>query len=149
MVAWWAWRPAPGDDACPTVNPRVEARLAGQRLVLELASAPASRRCGLSRRDALAPDHGMLFLFPRTGRVSFWMRDTRIPLSLAFLDEEARIIDIQQMQPAQMQAGPLPVFSPPRPVRWALEVNAGWFTGRDIGKGAQLLLSLPPQLVVE
>lgn len=91
-------------------------------VMLEVADTPASRAIGLSRRSSLAADGGMLFVFPSDGLAPFWMKDTWIPLSIAFIASDGAIVDIQDMQPMTED-----LHSPPRPYRYALEVNQGFF----------------------
>ena len=69
----------------------------GHRLVVEVASTPTARSCGLSRRKTLPEDRGMLFVYPAARDLLFWMKDTQIALSIAFLADSGRILSIQQM----------------------------------------------------
>lgn len=95
----------------------------GQRTVqAEIARTPEARRRGLMERRSLAPNHGMLFVFDEDDRHCFWMKDTPLPLSIAFIDAQGRIVSIQDMQPHQLQT-----HCPPQPVRYALEMAQGWF----------------------
>ena len=107
----------------------------------EVADSPESRRKGLSARPQLEPGYGMLFVFPEPIRVSFWMKDTLVPLSIAYLDSDGTILEIHQMAPNDLRQ----VYSS-GPVRYALEVRQGWFAERGIQPGvkAQLPESIPP-----
>lgn len=89
--------------------------------VVEVASSPAAQRQGLMYRKHLASDAGMLFVFPEEKRVSFWMKDTYIPLDMIFIDSSGTIVDIHE------NAVPLSrsLITPSRPARAVLEVNAG------------------------
>lgn len=144
----WRQLAVPSTGDCPRVGRAIPAALGGHTLQLELATTPGSRRCGLSRRDGLAWDRGMLFLFPEARRAAFWMRDTRIPLSLAFLDRDGRILAIEQMAPdAPGRVEPVR-YQAPVAVSWVVELNAGWFAAHDVGVGDRLQVELAPGLVV-
>jgi len=106
--------------ACTTGS--YEARIGRGRLRLELAITSAERAEGLMHRKVLAPDTGMLFVFPGSARRVFWMKNTSIPLSIAFLDKCLRVISIHKLKPFDRT----PV-GPRLPAMYALEVNRGWF----------------------
>ncbi len=97
---------------------------------IEIADETAEQTQGLSERTELAEDAGMLFVFNQERTVSFQMRDTLIPLSIAFIDAEGVIVDIQDMQP--LTEGP---YVPAAPAQYALEVNQGFFANRSIEVG--------------
>ena len=107
------------------------AEINGQQLQLEVAESFEARQCGLSGRTTLAPDRGMLFIFPRSMPVVFWMPDMKLPLSIAFLDEKRRIVSIQTMIPEQVDN----LYRSPGPVSYAIEVNRGWFTRHKVRVG--------------
>lgn len=100
------------------------------RVTVEVAASTRQRALGLMHRDALAPDHGMLFVFDRAGRHCMFMRNTRIPLSAAFLDDHGKILAIARMQPFSEQ-----LHCAPRPVIHVVEMDQGWFAQRGIGVG--------------
>jgi hypothetical protein len=106
---------------------------------VEIASTPAGLRCGLAFRDELPPDHGMLFVFERERPVRFWMKDTRIPLSIAFLDARGTIVKLADMDPADPERR----YSSGVPVRYALETRRGWFAAKKIRPGHRAEFSLP------
>ena len=114
----------------------------GHRIVAEVAATPAARRCGLSRRSELAENRGMLFIYPARGILSFWMKDTLIPLSIAFIDDAGRILSIQKMVPFGTEAR----YRSPGPVRYAIEVNQGWFEAHGVVVGDVVRLELPAGL---
>jgi len=87
---------------------------------------------GLMGRTALAEDSGMLFVYPEERELSFWMKDTLIPLSIAFMDAEGRIVDIQDMK--ALDDTP-PHYASAEPARYALEVNKGFFDERGVEVG--------------
>jgi uncharacterized membrane protein (UPF0127 family) len=117
--------------ACPLELPTTSLSINGHRLVVELAVTHLSRTCGLSNRAALDENHGMLFVYARSGFRSFWMKDTHIPLSIAFLDESGKILNIEIMSPDQTEKR----YRSIRPARFVLEVNQGWFRLHGIKAG--------------
>lgn len=101
-----------------------------QAVTVEIAATPGARRLGLMHRESLAEDRGMLFVFPQERRLAFWMKDTHIPLSIAFARADGTIVRIADMEPRSER----PVSSP-SPVRYALEVNRGWFARHGVLEG--------------
>ncbi len=97
---------------------------------VEVARTPEERAVGLMERRRLAKDEGMLFIFEREEVHSFWMKNTRIPLSIAFIDKEGKILRITDMKPMTLES-----HSPPGPILYALEMNQGWFAARGIRVG--------------
>jgi uncharacterized membrane protein (UPF0127 family) len=112
---------------------RVEVRV-------EIADEEAEQKRGLMERTALAEDAGMLFVFPGERPRSFWMRNTLIPLSIAYIDGDGAIVDIQDMQPLDETSHPSAA-----PAQYALEVNQGFFEERgvQVGDEADLPVSTP------
>jgi uncharacterized protein len=110
---------------------------------VEVAETDQQRRIGLMRRPQLPEDSGMIFLFPeeQSAENVFWMFNTLIPLSIAFLDGEGRIGSIREMEPCP---SPYPQYCPGYeagvPFRAALEVNRGYFERRGIGVGDRVIL---------
>ena len=107
----------------------------------EIANTAETRRRGLMFRNRLAASSGMIFIFPEEQRISMWMKNTLIPLSVAFIDTSGRIINIEQMQPRSEQS-----HSSTKPAKFALEMNQGWFKERGIDSGDLVtgLERLPP-----
>ena len=130
--------------ACPLDLPSATITVEGHRLKVELAATPVARVCGLSNRFRLFNDHGMLFIYPTPGPRTFWMKDTFIPLSIAFLDDSGRIIRIQRMAPMQTDER----YRSLQPVRYALEVNQGWFADHGIGIGNIVEIKLPAEIEI-
>ena len=118
-------------SACPFELPVWKVDINGQKLKLEVAESLEARQCGLSTRTVLAEDEGMLFIFPRTMPVAFWMHDTTLPLSIAFLDEKRHIVDIQTMTPGETNV----LYRSPGPVRYAIELNWDWFIRHTVKVG--------------
>jgi hypothetical protein len=125
--------------ACPLELPTAAMTIKGHSLTVELAATPAARVCGLSQRSELPPDRGMLFIFPDSRPRSFWMKDTFIPLSIAYLDDSGRIFSIQDMVPQQVDKH----YPSVQPASYALEVNRGWFRRNGIKVGEIVEINLP------
>jgi hypothetical protein len=112
---------------------RLPLRIGPHAFAVEVASTPAQRQRGLMGRTHLAADGGMLFVFERPGRHCFWMRDTPLPLSIAFIDPAGRIASLADMQPRTEN-----LHCPATDVRYALEVRQGEFQRRGIAPRAQI-----------
>lgn len=108
-------------------------------LALELAATPEAREHGLMNRDTLAPNDGMLFLFPRTQRVAFWMKNTRIPLDILFIDEKGRIAHIAASTTPYSEA---PIDST-KPVGAVIELAGGQAAARKLQEGDSVTYRLP------
>ena len=101
-------------------------------VLAEVADTPEARERGLMHRTELGENAGMLFVYTSSAPRSFWMRNTLIPLDIAFLDEAQVVVDIQAMEPLSEA-----FTDSARPAMFALETNQGWFEARGIGVGAQ------------
>ncbi len=112
----------------------VDLVVGGVPLKAELAEDEQSRAMGLMFRDSLPEDHGMLFIFDQPRQASFWMKNTRIPLSIAFLEDDRLISEKKLMQPHDETL----VQSRTDKIRYAIEVNAGWFDRHQIKDGAKV-----------
>jgi uncharacterized protein len=110
-------------------------------IALELADTPSEREQGLMGRTFLPADAGMVFVYPEDHAGSFWMKDTLIPLSIAFYAADGRILRILDMQPCK--ADPCPLYDPEVPYRGALEVNEGAFADWGITEGDWLRITSP------
>jgi uncharacterized protein len=105
--------------------------LAGMhRIEAEVAATSESRQIGMMQRTIMPPQRGMLFVFPEVAKHCMWMRNTLLPLSVAFLDESGRIINVEDMQPKTENN-----HCATKPARYALEMNLGWFKSRGLGAG--------------
>jgi uncharacterized protein len=121
MASAWAQQPA-----LPTIK-----LSAGIHVIqAEVASTTVTRSQGLMRRKSMAQGAGMLFLFDESAGHCMWMKNTLIPLSVAFIDERGQIVNIADMQPLDETT-----HCASRPVRYALEMNQGWFKKRGISPG--------------
>jgi uncharacterized membrane protein (UPF0127 family) len=101
-----------------------------ERVTVEVAATPSARRRGLMHRESLPDERGMLFVFPQEKRLTFWMKDTHIPLSIAFARSDGTIVHIADLEPRSEQ----PVSSR-SPARYALEMNRGWFLRHGVLEG--------------
>jgi uncharacterized membrane protein (UPF0127 family) len=113
---------------------RADGETAG--ILAEIARTAAERETGLMFRRSLADGEGMLFVFERDEMLSFWMKNTLIPLSIAYLSYNGRILEIHDMKPRDLT----PVRSG-RSARYALEVPQGWFDRAGVKPGDTLVLS--------
>ncbi len=129
--------------AFDTAVVRIESATDTFRLNVELAATQEQRSFGLMERPHLPEHHGMLFIYsePQDSSAGFWMFRTRIPLDIAFLDREGRIVAVQAMEPCE---SPDPrfcrIYSPGVPYSRALEVNRGYLAERGIGIGDRVVL---------
>ncbi|MBI4277775.1 MAG: DUF192 domain-containing protein [Armatimonadetes bacterium] len=110
-------------------------------LRVEIAETSEARARGLMFRTSLDEFSGMLFIFEQTTLLSFWMKNTLIPLSIAFIDEGWRIVDIQDMAVERDPNTPQRFYPAVRPARYALEVNLGFFARHGIGVRARVTLT--------
>lgn len=101
-----------------------------RELWVEVARTDEERARGLMGRTSLGRDEGMVFIFEREGVHGFWMKNTLLPLSIAFIDKEGKIVWITDMEPLALST-----HDPPRPVLYALEMNKGWFAKNGIKVG--------------
>jgi uncharacterized membrane protein (UPF0127 family) len=101
-----------------------------KEICVEVAKSPEERGRGLMGRKELADSEGMLFIFETEDYHSFWMKNTLIPLSIAFVDKEGRILRITDMKPLTLES-----HAPPKPVLYALEMKQGWFSANGIKLG--------------
>lgn len=109
----------------------------------EVADRPSTRARGLMHRDALPDNHGMLFFFDAPSRHCMWMKNTPLPLSVAFVRADGRIANIEQMQP-QTET----IHCSTENVLYALEMTQGWFWARAIKPGDAILgLPAPPSRI--
>lgn len=114
----------------PALSAKPVVELHGQRFSVELATDDASRQHGLMMRTALAPDHGMLFVFPYTGPQAFWMKNTLISLDILYFDADRRLVSMQLDVPP-CKADPCPTYPSDAPAIYVLELSAG--TAQRIG----------------
>ena len=131
--------------ACPYELPTAVVSINGQDISVALAFTNDTRSCGLSNRFSLEKDKGMLFLFPNNRKRTFWMKNTHIPLSIAFIDEAGTIVTLHQMEADQTRT----TYHSSQSARYALEVNQGWFTLHVIKTGDKVEMTLPAVLNIQ
>ncbi len=113
--------------------PMTELTVGMYRIEAEVAATQDNRTRGLMQRSAMPQNHGMLFVFTDARQHCMWMKNTLLPLSVAFLDDEGRILNVEDMQPQTEDN-----HCAARPARFALEMNHGWFRQKGLGAGAKI-----------
>jgi uncharacterized membrane protein (UPF0127 family) len=110
-------------------------------LYVDVADTAQERQKGLMGVEVLRADEGMVFIFDEPSDSTFWMKDTLIPLSIAFVDEEGRVIGLLDMQPCDDD--PCPTYGIDEPYVLAIEANLGWFdrAGIEVGDHAEFRMS--------
>lgn len=103
----------------------------------EVAQTPQQHEIGLMFRTSMGTNEGMIFVFDRPGQQCFWMKNTLIPLSVAFVADDGSIVNLDEMKPKTLES-----HCSGKPVRFVLEMNAGWFSKRGIKAGDKLRGSL-------
>jgi uncharacterized membrane protein (UPF0127 family) len=116
----------------PTL-PKVKLTSGMHVITAELATTPQSRTTGMMFRQTTAPNHGMLFVFEYKSQQCFWMRNTPLPLSIAFIDDDGTILQITDMAP---QSDTLHCSK--QPIRFALEMEQGWFAKKAANVGTKI-----------
>jgi uncharacterized membrane protein (UPF0127 family) len=122
-------QPEAAQDKLPTVT--LNAGI--QNIVAEVAQTPEEREIGLMFRRQMASHEGMLFVFDIPGVQCFWMKNTLLPLSAAFVADDGAIVNIEDMAPQTETS-----HCSKQPVRFVLEMNQGWFAKRSIKPGYKL-----------
>ena len=122
--------PAASVDRSPAGLRTTTLQVGGHEVTVEVAESDAERQQGLMGRDSLPEDHGMLFIYSRPQTLSFWMRNTDIPLDIAYISQDGVIVDVQQMEPHTQEQHPSR-----EPAMYALEMNQGWFEAHGVGVG--------------
>jgi len=125
-------------EAQPTL-PITQLTVKGKTIAAEVADDDRERAAGLMFREKLAPDSGMLFVMPGVNTVSFWMRNTKLPLSIAYINSTGLIMEIHSLEPLNET----PVKSAFPSIAYALEMEQGWFDKNSIRAGDRLQ-GLPP-----
>jgi len=128
-----------------SVSPAAPAsvRINHHPVTIEIADTDSLRAEGLMHRPELPPEHGMLFVFPDSQPRCFWMKNTLIPLSIAFIDEQHRIVALDEMQPLSEET-----HCSGTAARYALEMNKDWFRSRGVRVGDIIEAVQPPALPV-
>ncbi len=120
---------ASAKDSLPTLTLTV----GDQQVNAEVASSQEARERGLMRRQSLGENSGMLFTFDEERVVCMWMKDTPLPLSVAFIALNGNIVSIKEMEPNTLRQ-----YCSPETVLYALEMNANWFANKNVQKGAKV-----------
>jgi uncharacterized protein len=135
LMSCWvlAQAPAPSIAADPGPDRYLNLELGKVRLQAMVARTPAERMVGLMYRNRLDDDQGMLFVFPDTALHAMWMKNTALPLAVAFIDAQGVIINIEEMTPHTLDA-----HAAARPAKYALETKAGWFAKHAVAPGSKI-----------
>lgn len=119
-------------DAAAAIGPgENKLRVGGTVVAVEIAATEKDRARGLMFRESLGKDTGMLFIYPEPRTLSFWMKNTIIPLSIAFIDSDGNVVNTLEMKPLIE----VPPYRSTRPCRFALEMAAGWFSEHRVKAG--------------
>jgi len=129
--------------ACEATEPWVEVN--GKRFYVEIADDDASRTQGLMFRDHLADNRGMLFIFRREEPRSFWMRNTRIPLDIIYLDSQLRVVSISANTPP-CRTRQCPTYPSRGPAQYVLEINASQSKALNLEPGQTITTGNIPNL---
>lgn len=122
-----------GMPTAPQKLPTTQLGIGMHVIKAEVAQTPREHAIGLMWRTEMGANEGMLFIFPQATKQCFWMKNTLIPLSIAFVDDDGKIVNIDEMQP-QTEG----THCSAQPVRYVLEMNKGWFAKRHIQAGQKL-----------
>lgn len=120
-----------GQNTLPTTTITIH----HHEFTLEIANTPETRERGLMYRDNMPKNHGMIFIFDQAGRVSFWMKNTRIPLDIIYISEQGIVTGIYTLQPYDERG----IHGPPE-ARFAIELNAGISNEIGLKSGDKLLM---------
>ena len=129
LFVLWAFM---GEKAFPEEGEKhfFQLTVRGKKIRAEVVQTEEEKARGLMFRESLGKDEGMLFAYDREEVLTFWMKNTFIPLSIAFIDQRGKIVDIQDMEPFNLQT-----HASILPARYALEMNQGWFKKNGIKVG--------------
>ena len=118
----------------PQMNlPRVRLAAGMHQIDAQVAATPEQRMTGLMHRKEMPRNEGMLFVFDYPSQQCFWMKNTLLPLSIAFLEDDGTIVNIHEMAPQTLES-----HCSEKPVRYVLEMNKGWFAKKGIKAGQKL-----------
>lgn len=116
--------------------PTVTMQIGSKSFTLEIANTPGTREYGLMRRDSMPQDHGMIFVFDHEQRLGFYMKNTRIPLDIIYINAAGKVVSIKQMKPYDLTTTPSDA-----PAKWAIELNQG--AAADAGAKVGDTLEIP------
>lgn len=132
LMALPAWSKEPKDQP-QTQLPRVTLSAGMHLIKAQVAATPEQRSIGLMYRQEMPVNEGMLFVFERAGVQCFWMKNTLLPLTAAFVADDGTIVNLVDMKPQTLDS-----HCSAQPVRFVLEMNQGWFAKRGIRAGSKL-----------
>lgn len=138
VLAAFIAAPAAAQDKAPPKLKTITVKVAGHPLKVEVADSDESRSRGLMYRQGMPRNDGMLFIFEDVGYHSMWMMNTYIPLSVAFIDGDGKILNILDMEPKTQDT-----HTAAGPARYAIETNKGWFAEKKV-KAGDKVTGLPP-----
>lgn len=128
-----ACSPVWAQDAPQLDLPRIDLAAGMHRIDAQVAATPQSRTVGLMFRRDMAANEGMLFVFEQPATQCFWMKNTLLPLTAAFVADDGTIVNLADMQPQSLDS-----HCSARPVRYVLEMHQGWFAKRGLKAGTRL-----------
>lgn len=135
-MALWAsaltCMPALAQDG-PQQLPTVMLGISFHNIKAEVAVTPKQHEIGLMHRTSMGPNDGMIFVFEQAGQQCFWMKNTLIPLSVAFISDDGTIVNLDEMKPETLNP-----HCSTKPVRYVLEMNTGWFSKRGLKAGIKV-----------
>ena len=117
----------------PQKLPSIRLNAGTHNIDAQVAQTPNQRSTGLMFRTSMGANEGMLFAFDEPGTQCFWMKNTLLPLSIAFVADDGTVVNIDDMKPQTLES-----HCSTKPVRFVLEMNQGWFAKRGIKAGAKL-----------
>lgn len=120
-------------DRMNPILPRIALNAGIHRIQAEVADSPQKRQRGLMMREKLGPNEGMLFVFEDQAVHCFWMKNTPLPLSIAFIGEDGTVVNIADMTPFSEDS-----HCPSKPIRYALEMEQGWFAHKGVAAGQRI-----------
>ncbi|MBX2796647.1 MAG: DUF192 domain-containing protein [Myxococcales bacterium] len=129
--------------ACTPKLPSATLTVDGHAVQVEIAATPKTREKGLMHRESMERDEGMLFIYPDSAVRGFWMKNTPLPLTIAYANSQAKIVHIADMEPFDLKR-----ISSLSPAKYALEMNQGWFDDNKVSKGV-IIEGIPSDLTVE
>ncbi|MFN3736393.1 DUF192 domain-containing protein [Hydrogenophaga sp.] len=129
LLASGAW----AQEGPQTGLPRVEMTAGMHRIQAQVASTPQQRAIGLMHRREMPTNEGMLFVFEQPGTQCFWMKNTLLPLTAAFVADDGTVVNLADMKPQSLDS-----HCSAKPVRYVLEMHQGWFAKRGIQAGQRL-----------
>ena len=132
-LALFALAGAAAAQEAPQALPTIRLNAGIHNITAQLARTPEQREIGLMLRPSMAANEGMLFAFESAGQQCFWMKNTLIPLAIAFVADDGSIVNIDSMKPQTLDG-----HCSTKPVRFVLEMNEGWFAKRGIKAGNRL-----------